>query len=191
MSTNKLIVGILVLGVILGAGIYLGGKPHVPNEVATQHKTYVSDTLGIKFDYPSNYILDEKNTGSPERGRYTITLIENTPGNQDLISGKVQGEGPIAITIDIFQNDLDKYTAEKWIRGVSDSNYKLGNGEIASTTVGNMQGLEYTWSGLYEGRSRVVSTQNYIYMFSVTRMTPDDQILKDFDALLDSVLITE
>lgn len=191
MSTNKLIVGILVLGVILGAIIYSGGKPNIPKVTSVETRTYVSDTLGIKFDYPSNYILDEKNTGSPERGRYTITLIENTPGNQDLISGKVQGEGPVAITIDIFQNDLDKYTAEKWIMGVNDSNFKLGNGETASTTVGNMKGLEYSWSGLYEGKSHVISTSNYIYMFSVTRMTPDDQILKDFDALLNSVVITE
>ena len=192
MSTNKLIVGIIILGLILGGVIYMGGSRDVGQQVKTpEFKTYVSDTLGIKFDYPQNYILDERNTGSGARGRYTISLFEDTPGNRALLNGEVQGEGPTSISVDIFQNDLDKENAYKWVTGNANSNFKLGNGELASTTVSGIAALDYTWSGLYEGRSKVVSTPNYIYMFSVTRLNPDDQILKDFETVIDSVVITQ
>jgi hypothetical protein len=86
-----------------------------------EFKTYVSDTLGIKFDYPQNYILDERNTGSGARGRYTISLFEDTPGNRALLNGDVQGEGPTSISVDIFQNDLDKENAYKWVTGNANS----------------------------------------------------------------------
>jgi hypothetical protein len=119
-------------------------------------------------------------------------LTEDTSENKAVREGDAPGrEGPTAITIDVYQNNLDKQDAESFIKGSSDSNYKLGNGVLATTTRGSVVGTEYSWSGLYEGRSFVIAKPDYIYMFSVTRLDSTDRILQDFDNLLRTVTIKE
>ncbi|HWO07745.1 MAG TPA: hypothetical protein VNM40_04170, partial [Candidatus Paceibacterota bacterium] len=97
------------------------------------------------------------------------------------------GEGPPAITIDIYQNNLDNQTAEEWIRNSSVSNFKLGDGTLSSTTVGGNPALSYRWSGLYEGTTIVVAQPDWIYAFSVTYFEPGAEIVQDFVRVRDSV----
>lgn len=141
---------------------------------------YSSSRPELSFDYPYRYHLAEKDISSGARTIYSLVLTEGEPNPEN-------SEGPTAITVDIFQNDLDMYTAGEFATSTSQSNWKLGDGTLTPVTVGGKEGLSYTWSGLYEGKSIVVARPDYVYMFSVTWMTPEDQIIRDFDGLIKTV----
>lgn len=189
---KKTFAAIIVL-IIVGAVAYAAARepasaPQTGEEPAVA--SYESERYGLSFSYPTTYYLEEQSVGSAQRERYQITLIEDTEWNRRLRSGDVPAtEGPTSITVDVFQNNLDGQTAYGFVTGSNDSNYKLGDGAIATTTRGTLEGLEYTWSGLYEGRSFVVARPDYIYMFSVTRLDPTDRILQDFNEVMESVEI--
>ena len=91
------------------------------------------------------------------------------------------GEGPTTINLDIYQNNLDNLSIERWIKETSNSNYKLGDGKLTSTSVDGLDALTYNWDGLYQGQTIVFAYKDNIYALSATHMTPNDQILKDFD----------
>ncbi|HEY4516706.1 MAG TPA: hypothetical protein VJG64_02065 [Candidatus Paceibacterota bacterium] len=101
------------------------------------------------------------------------------------------GEGPSAITIDVYQNDLDHLGAEAWARNTSSSNFKLGDGRFSSTTVSDLPALSYLWSGLYEGTTIVVAQPKWIYAFSVTYLEMGASIVQDFVTVRDSVRIAQ
>lgn len=164
--------------------------PAVSNEPAGTMKTYSSERYGVTFSYPDTYYLEERLVNSGQRERFQIILTEDTEWNRKLRVGDVPAtEGPTAITIDVFQNNLDSQSEHAFVTSSSDSNYKLGDGRFSTSTRGALTGLEYTWSGLYEGRSFVVSRPNYLYMFSVTRLDPTDKILRDFNDIIETAKI--
>ncbi|MBX4209593.1 hypothetical protein KW799_02805 [Candidatus Parcubacteria bacterium] len=147
-------------------------------------KSYVSGRYGISFLYPNYYRLEQKDIGDARRARHLIMLTDATldPLPKD-------GEGPPSITIDILENDGIAVSAEDFIRNDDISNYRLGNGLISTSTEGPVEGLGYSWSGLYEGRSLVVVRPGYIFMFSVTRFGPDDRIVADFSRILRTTVL--
>lgn len=190
----KLVVSVLVL-LALAVGVYYIADRYTPEEIpetpTTQNEleTYDSDMLGFSFSYPSKYFLVERDLSTGERERHSITLIEDTPANRALVAGEVEGaEGPTAITVDIFQNDLDNYTAESFAESTNDSNFKLSpDGVLTDTELSGEPAVGYRWSGLYEGQSVVVARPNWVYMFSVTYLTPQDDIIPDFGDVLEHV----
>jgi hypothetical protein len=140
---------------VLGAGIYfyVAGFLADPNNNNQQNTpistdaTYSSDKYGISFSYPASYQLTEVDAeGSALREHHTIVLQRKTD-----LPVPEGGEGPPAITIDIYQNNLDNRTTEDWIRGDSRSNFKLGDGTLSKVVVDDKDALSYRWSGLYEG----------------------------------------
>lgn len=152
-----------------------------------QYREHASRAMGIAFRYPESYVIDERVAGTPQRKRQSIVLIRSAD-----LPLPANGEGPTAITIDAFQNDLDKYTALEWITGSSDSNYKLStDGAISTSTLAGEEALSFRWSGLYEGRTAVVAGPGWIYAFSVTHLTPEDGIIGDFGRLLESIRFTQ
>jgi hypothetical protein len=137
---------------------------------------YINNEYGISFSYPNTYVLNEIDAdGSGMRKRHIITLI-----NKSDLPIPVNGEGPTAITIDIYQNNLDKQTTEQWIKNTNASNFKLSDGNIATTTINDIPALSYRWSGLYEGTTVVTSNDNWVYVISVTYMEMGAQIIQDF-----------
>jgi hypothetical protein len=137
---------------------------------------YSNDEYGISFVYPKGYVLEERNfPGSDMRKHHGIvlTLEKDLPP-------PVQGEGPVSINIDIYQNNLDSQTAEQWIRNSSESNFKLGDGKISTTTISGFPAFSYRWSGLYEGTTVVTSRPDWIYSFSVTYLEMGEEIIQDF-----------
>jgi hypothetical protein len=193
MKRAILIIGTIIL--VIGA-FWLVGKnkqeavPVQSEQATSTTKTYTSTTYDLSFTYPDYYYLEEKDIDLANRVHHQIILTEDTDENRLVREGKSPGrEGPVAITIDIFQNNLDNITAEQFITGNSASNYKLGDGKMQNVTKGTISGIEYSWSGLYEGKSLVVAKPDYIYMFSVTRLEPSDRIAADFEGVLQTAAI--
>jgi hypothetical protein len=186
---NKTIVWIVVL-LVLGAGIYwiaTTQKATAPVVFTpTEKNTYNNSTYGIAFNYPKGYVLSEGEKGNAERMHYAIVLVQEA----DAVLPQ-NGEGPTAITIDIYQNNLDKLSLLDWLNGTAVSNFKLGDGTYSSTTVGGKEAVSYAWSGLYEGETTAFLHKDNIVAVSVTRLTPEDTILTDYQELLSSVQLSE
>lgn len=148
---------------------------------------YTNFIYGISFEYPTDYFLDEKEVGNEERRHWNIAIIEDTETNRDFRSGKlVDTEGPTSITVDVYQNDIDKQSVVGWINNSSDSNFKLSSGTYSSTTIDGTEAVRYSWDGLYRGDSIVFSHKQNIIMMSVTYLNETDRIKNDFDKLVSS-----
>ncbi|MES2994822.1 MAG: hypothetical protein V4681_02230 [Patescibacteria group bacterium] len=179
---------LIVLAIaIVGAGAYAlytkkALSPTGPAPAAVSGKQYMDAERGFSFQYPTFYELFEREAGTAERERHTITLIRES--DTVPVEG---GEGPTAISIDIIQNDIDKQSIMDWMTNrTEESNFNLGDGNYTSTTVGGADALVYNWSGLYEGKTTVFAHGDDIIAVSVTWLTPTDGMLADYDRLLKS-----
>ena len=90
-----------------------------------------------------------------------------------------------------FAPGSEPESAETWVRGNSRSNLRMGSGELKPATVGGVEGVRYSWSGLYEGMSIVVQEQGRIWMFTVLFRSDLAELGSEFGALLDSVVFTK
>src|SRR3989344_3816751 len=188
----KILIGIVIAIAILGGGFFwlnnyiYQEKQGDGGGEETSVPTYTSEKYGISFTYPSTYQLSEREApGSALREHHTITLMRTVD-----LPAPEGGEGPPAISIDIYQNNLDKQTTEGWIRGSSNWNFKLSpEGRLASTTIDGKPALSYRWSGLYEGTTIALAQPNWIYAFTVTYLEPGADIVQDFVTVRDSVRI--
>ena len=187
---KSLIAALAVLIVILGA-LSLVPQRELPDEMPAPVETslvpYVAPGFGLSFAYPETY-FPTNTDHEGERLQSTITLLEDTPFARALVNGEAPGtEAPPAITVSIFQNDLDQYTTESFIRDHSASNFKLSDGTLTPVTVGGVEGLSYRATGLYESENIVVALPDFVYMFSVGYHAPTDPIRDDFRTVIDSV----
>lgn len=159
------------------------------NEPAPEVQAYAAPEHGLSFTYPLGYYLKETERPN-ERPQLSVVIVEDTQENRDVIEGRstIAREGPTSITVDVYPNP-DMLPAEDWVR--SDTNWTVRTSEVAPIGRGSITGVTYTWSGLYEGKSVVVTQSTRAYVFSVTWMTPEDPIIVAFDALLRSVTISE
>jgi hypothetical protein len=56
-----------------------------------------------------------------------------------------------------------------------------------SFQVGGVSANTFIWDGLYMGKTTVVSQGAYVYVFRVTYLSREDQLLQDEETLLKSV----
>lgn len=194
MNSKNIAVGIVIL-IVMGLGAFvifnvgMSDLAYIPSDGASLQEElvhYDSVELGLSFGYPKDYILQEKTINEAERFHKQIVLVENTETNKSLLSGKVVGDGPTAITIDVVQNNLDKYTADGFAKGNAISNYKMGDGEMVNLNISGLDGVAYGWDGLYRGESVVVATDKYVYVVSVTYIEASDKIITDFMSVMES-----
>lgn len=186
---------LVIIGFFLVTGatyFFMTGTPAAPTPTPTptpgaeeqsDMRTYTSAEYGISFEYPDTYTLTEIDSpGSALREHHAIVLqrTEDLPAPEG-------GEGPLSITIDIYQNNLDNQTTENWIRRSSASNFKLGDMTLASTTIDGKAALSYRWSGLYEGTTVAIARPDWIYAFSVTYLEMGADIIQDFVMIRESV----
>lgn len=185
----------MVIAVVAAAavlGLRRSAEPDVQGQATTTPnslKAYSNAEYGISFAYPAEYRLDERDTGNGERKRREITLIHKDD-YESLTRGE-RSEGPTAITIELFQNDIDKMTVRDFVTKTGGSNFKLSpDGTLSSTTAAGAPALAFRWSGLYEGRSIAFEHRGWIIVASVTYMSPDDAIVAAFESLMGSMTLS-
>lgn len=149
---------------------------------------YHSEKFGIEFSYPDDYFIGFEESFEGERGQNFVVLAEDTLENRRVFAGEEPGrEGPPTITVAIYQNNLDNYTARSFVENTNFSNFKLSDGKTTEVIVGGEKGLRYSATGLYENENVVVARPDYVYMFTAFYLTPEDRILSEFDKLLDTI----
>jgi len=176
--------------VVLGVGAYLlltsGLFTPKSEEGSIAVSTYTNEKYGILFTYPKEYILAEAERGNAERSHYSIVMT--SPG--DTIAPE-NGEGPTAITIDIYQNNLDKETLLGWLQGNGASNFKLGDGKYSATVVGGTEALQYRWSGLYEGETTAFLHKENVVAVSVTYLDSGDEKTGVYRDIVSTMVLTK
>lgn len=186
----KIVLAIFAVA-ILSFGAYMYLSPQEADTLDSGLVTYTSEVHGLTFKYPKTYFLEEQEVGNGERSHYVIILTEDTEENKAVREGRAPGrEGPVSVSIDIYQNDLDRLSAENWIKTTSDSNYKMSpDGVLTPYSVSGLPGYIYRWSGLYEAVAVAVSNDRFIYAFTSTYITPEDPIREVFDKVVESSVI--
>lgn len=174
---------ILAIAAIVGARSWSSNPPTAPG--VANERVYSSPDYPITFRYPDSYVLEERdNPGSAERLHHTITLAR-----RDDLPPPQGGEGPPSISIDFYQNNLDQLSTEAWIRNSNNSNFKLSNQVLATTTLAGYIARAYTWDGLYRGDTVALAREDFVIAFSVTYLTLEDDIRRDFTEILRTVTI--
>jgi hypothetical protein len=145
-------------------------------------QTYSNDTYGISFSYPDYYLVTERELGNGERDHFSLTLMQkgdaNIPPNSD---------GPAVISLDIYQNNLDTLGIERWLKEHNASNFKLSNGQYQTFELEGRPAVSYHWSGLYEAEAVAFEHAGNIVAVSGQYISPEDQILKDYQNLIQSI----
>lgn len=195
MNTNTVIAVVVALIVVIGGFVFFAGQsvPMAPqlaqNELKASMVPYANEDYNLSFQYPSNlYLYERSGAGAPERPQIALFLVENTQENRDLLEGKATEprEAPTGITVDVYQNP-NQLSASDWVQ--NDTNWTVATSSAEPITIGDRTGVTYTWSGLYEGKTVVFTEGDKAYVFSVTSLTADDQILRDFEMVLNSFSI--
>ncbi len=178
---------IFVLVVLVGLGLYLAGRqPDAPGTSSPLAAEYRNDAYGVSFSYPEGYVLQEGEHGSAHRAHYAVTLIREEDS-----APRENSEGPTAISVDIYQNNLDQQQLVSWLKGTNDSNFKLSDGTYASTTVDGVEAVQYRWSGLYEGETTAFRHNGNIIAVSVTYITPQDANIATYRDVLRSFTLLD
>lgn len=152
--------------------------------------TYVNVADHFSFEYPSSLYLKQRSVSRGEEPKLSIVLVRNTDENVDFVEGRTQDvrEGPTAVTFEVYDNPTN-LSPEAWAE--QDKNWGIHASSVSVVAVDGVNGSSYAWSGLYEGRSVILPQGEDMIVLSVTWMSPEDQILKDFETILDSAAFTD
>lgn len=177
---------ILILIFIIGGIWWLLSKEQ--NPLPSSSQTYSSEEFVLSFEYPNEYFINEVDIDTGERERHAIVIFEDNQFNRDLVAGKIKGtDSPPTITISIFQNNLDNYTARSFVEGTNFSNFKLSDGNIEEIKIADETALKYKADGLWQNYNAVVARPDYVYMFTVFFNSPEDKLVSVFEDLLKTV----
>lgn len=190
---TKTAIAVVVALVVVGTGFYFFNRVEAPMLPETGEKAamlpYKNEAFGLSFQYPSTlYMLERNDIGTPDKPQLALFLAEDTQENRDVLEGRntTPREGPTGIAITVFPNP-STLEASEWAK--TDTNWTVANTSAQPIVVNGNEGISYTWSGLYEGRTVVLTKGDKAYVFSVTWLTPEDQIIKDFEMVLNSAVI--
>jgi hypothetical protein len=181
---------IIIFGIVLfiAAGVVCAFWHPSFNDASKDQRIekYSSEKLGLSFVVPKGYfVAREVDEGNSERKWYSVVLMEDTEESRGFLSGKYQNtEFPPTITIGIFQNNLERYSARQFVEGTSFSNFKLSDGRMTEVSVDGKPGLRYPASGLYENENVVVAMPDFVYMFTVFYNAPTDKNAAAFEEVL-------
>lgn len=147
---------------------------------------YRSERYDFAFTYPARLHLHEK-TGD-FAPLLSLALVEDTPAHRDILAGRPSEltEAPPMITVDVYANP-DGLDPADWV--AAHSNWILADKQPEMRRIVDLDYLIYHWDGLYAGQSAIHATPPWMYVFSVSWITPEDPLRADYDTLLETVRI--
>lgn len=154
-----------------------------------------NQSIEIAFDYPDGpdgYVIDDLSAFVEEQPQAIEVLkvyrIMNSKEKFELENSEGGREGPPAMQLTVFKNDLNQ-SASMWVDAFpSFSNIEMVLGEVdRDAVVGGANAVRYTNDGLYMTDNVVVANGGYVYHFTVGYLEPNSVIHQDFKAIVDSV----
>ncbi|HEY1037572.1 MAG TPA: PsbP-related protein [Candidatus Paceibacterota bacterium] len=146
---------------------------------------YTNEEFGIAFEYPSSLSIKEEGTPVQNPAELSLTFTKSIPRNPDGPQ-EIPGEGPNKILIEI-KNNIDNKSIEEIAQ--SESTWNVAMTPLIKTEIGGMEAYEFYWSGLYEGRTVIIQQNGKIYSLSVDWLSTDDQLIRDFVMILNSLKV--
>jgi hypothetical protein len=150
---------------------------------------YTDEQYEVSFEYPSGpngYIAIDAPT-EPSIFRFvTFYKKEEWESFQQSVDAR---EGPTGISYAVM--DASGATdARTWIEQSPLSQLSQGGKLLGPALVGTTPGERYRFDGLYGAQSVVAIHAGRAYVFSVTYIDPADPQVRDFEQLLQSVVIS-
>jgi hypothetical protein len=146
--------------------------------------------LGISFAYrisPNGYVLSEPATTEAQVVR--IYTLMNAKDAADLAASKgVPREGPPVIMVKIYDNPA-RLSAGAWIAAHQREVNVTANTTLTDTMAGGAKAVSFTGDGLYQSSNIVADNNGKIYFILGEYDAPTDQIAKDFQALLSTLVL--
>lgn len=154
-------------------------RPYSPalTSAATIAPLYENHALGVSFRYPAGHIVEAYDRSTPNRIHWQLLVAPDTEEYRALKEGKLPGrEWPNMVTLDIYDNRFEAAPLQEWIRGNAESNWKLGDGTLATTTLGGHAAFRYQFDGLYLSEAVAASANGLIYLLAFGVLGEDDPI---------------
>lgn len=183
---HNLLVAVIVLALVAGL-VYMTQSSRPDSDQSSIISAIKVSIAGLELAYPSTYGVYEKANNLATRAVNTVVWYENTEQNKNFFAGgaNAPSEPPVTMSLEVYSNP--ESLSAKDLLGASAS-YMFASNQSVPVVVGGVQGSLFTWDGLYRGRSIALNSKGVLYIFSVTSLTDNDAILKDFDLLLSSVV---
>lgn len=184
---QKIIIPILAAMLVVLGGIYVYRSSKsvtsgTPQDTTLKTLTYTNDSYGFAFDYPSTYVLSQRDVKATKdvQAHHQITLMLAV----DAARITDNGEFPPSITFDIYKNPK-KLSLSAWATSTKDSLYYLSEEQrLHTAVVAGQPAVAYVWSGLYQGSSYIFTQRGNIIVASVTYISPDNLIYSDFTEIM-------
>lgn len=196
---NKKTLILIGIVVVVGLAVLFLTKPWsgAQNDSTANLKTITNDTYAFSFAYPAGtdgYELIE--SGSQDNFLHSYVFIDSA----DLASFQSAEFTETPPTMSVFVFTLPEETEDgesagritrlqTWAQenaGLTAYNLMYGTPDIVE--IDGLKALSYLTDGLYQQEVYLASYRGHIYMFVGQYNRPTDQIKKDFQHLIESVL---
>lgn len=138
---------------------------------------FADPRTGVAFRYPAGHLVEVIDRSTPQRLHYQIVVAPDTDEYRALKAGNLPGrEWPNLVTIDVYDNRFEQVALADWITKRGESNWKLGDGALAETTLGGHLAYRYRYDGLYRTDAVAAVAYDFVYLFSYGMISDDDPI---------------
>ena len=195
MKKNSIYMSIVLVGIVCAFVYMVSNKNSTQLQQASKAQTSSQEaeiTLHpivverASFGYPVGYERFDRPKITTTKTLGALVLYKGTEDNKNFFLGRptAQKEPPTTITLDVYTNEKNLSVKELLKK---DSVYPIIQETIKPFVLDGKSGEYFEWDGLYRGRSVAVTYQGVTYIFSVTSLSLEDSILKDFEILLKTV----
>ena len=166
----------ITIFVILLVATYFSLKVGDKDKKETQYEmqTYINSSYGFSFTYPSIYKLTTREGDS----HFEVVLVNKKESEQP------RSEGPTSINIHVYDNIL----LEDWLKK-NESNFSLAIDSGSTILFQGMQALQYSWDGLYQGKTIAFSRGGDVFALTGTYLEKGDSRYVDFENLVNSFIL--
>ncbi len=178
---NKIItLSVILVLLIAGYFLFIDSK-----KTEAQYTKYTSPEIGLEFDYPTGYVLDERMPVDLGTGLIKVIILERLEDKSK--EPPVNSEGAPTITISVFENNKKQFSGVWADENIQYSNINLKRGDIKEVVVGGANTIQYMADGLYSSNNAVVAHGDNIYVITGQFIDQNSDLQKDFQPLLESI----
>ncbi len=201
MNKNIIVLGILLIIVVGGVGIYQLAQKK--SDVVTENTDGLSTgdsrynvardaVLGYEFTYrdgQQGYITLE-DTGSTDPDFFSGIILVDWGEYEEAVTATDVREGPPTMNVRIYNNPKS-LTASAWLKEHgAEVNYVTASKE-EEATVANTPAIYLLTDGLYQSNTYIVAHNKHVYVLSGSYRDINDPIYTDFQKLVASFTFIE